>query len=88
MMTVRGCSSAEPKVALLLPRAGATGSCRIVGRCLSTVRMQPGRWEDDGIILCYLGKDVTRSGVIRFLRLEGFMGCPECTGDTDNSLPR
>lgn len=41
MMAVGGRSSAEPKVALLLPRAGATGSCKILGRCLSTVRMQP-----------------------------------------------
>lgn len=46
----------ECKVALLLPRAGTTGCCVIVGWCLSTVRMQPGSWEDDGMTLCYWGR--------------------------------
>lgn len=51
---VRDCSFAEPMVVLLLP--GATESCKIAGRFLSTVRLQPGRWEDDGMQLCYRGK--------------------------------
>ena len=56
MTTVRDGSSAEPKVALLLPAARATESCKIVGGCLSTLRMQPGRWVDDGTQLCYWGR--------------------------------
>lgn len=54
MMIVRDCSSVEPKLALLLP--GATESSKIAGRCLSTLRLQPGRWEDDGTQLYYWGK--------------------------------
>lgn len=86
MTIVRDRSSEEPEVALLLPRAGARESCKIVGRCLSAVRMQPGGWEDDGTQLCYLGKTAC-SGVIKFPRLEGFVSCLQHTGDTGHSLP-
>lgn len=41
----------SPRVALLLPRAGATGSSKIVGRCLSS--LEDGRMMV--LMLCYWG---------------------------------